>query len=637
MLPIHQNKPRLITAGILLLNCALVSCYKDMTIKPLKKSEKAPAVAINQEHRQPRIEAFEVQELPIVPYMETVMQENSEGQQYVKEKEKHRPVQQLKPVQQLTGQGQQELHTSIVQTLQNPIWKRYLLNGQLTTAQLLPHTHLQLSPMQGHYQLALAQESLQLLAPMLSLKTREGYCINFIQDMGYWWGVVRDNSPGFSRDVALPVLYPTHTDREQEILPIQHTLEALIQMPAAVQQQLVHIFSQDRSLKNGFVYTGEKLGLMGGGCCKNTKGQAKKAQVMRKAEVTEKAITKEEKEARNQTEELKKFMEAKKTDKVTGETYTLPEEEKRAIGVTGKAIKDISSPQGYKILPSILSTFDQHQTENLDNIKKLDEEFGKPFINNPKYAEYILPQDKAYFDKCIEDREKHRKYLEQARKDIIKKAEEQAEASFKEVQKTGEIEAELARERLDNMSSGMAAAQVPDDTQSAIDKIKANIDTYENFKKEVVLFPSILQKVDAQLQKETARLRDFSKKAETIKKIRQSAPEDITGKAAAMQNMAQTTNPVEIKRQVKAAISAGSWEVLEIAFRDKGVPVQGSWDLIGNTLLHLAVEANKVEIVDILLKYRADKFIQNKKKKSPLDLATKSEVDPKIKQLLGVK
>jgi hypothetical protein len=173
----------------------------------------------------------------------------------------HQRMQQLEPVQPLTEQERQEWHASIVQTLQNPIWKRYVLNKEINTTQLLPDTPLQLSPMRREYQFARVQGSLQPLVPMLSLQTREKHHIILVQDMGYWWGIIQDKRPGLSRNVAFPVLYPNHADVE-ELSP--HTVEALMQMDPAVQQQLVHIFSRDRSLKNGFVYTGKEMGLDGG-------------------------------------------------------------------------------------------------------------------------------------------------------------------------------------------------------------------------------------------------------------------------------------------------------------------------------------------------------------------------------------
>jgi hypothetical protein len=120
---------------------------------------------------------------------------SSQSTEQVYGKGKHQRMQQLEPVQPLTDQQQQELHASIVQTLQNPIWKRYVLNKQINTTQLLPDTPLQLSPMRGDYQLAHVQGRLQPLVPMLSLQTREKHHIILVQDMGYWWGIIQETRP----------------------------------------------------------------------------------------------------------------------------------------------------------------------------------------------------------------------------------------------------------------------------------------------------------------------------------------------------------------------------------------------------------------------------------------------------------
>lgn len=70
--PISQR----IIAGILLLNYSLMSCYTP-TIEPSKETAKVLVIAIHQERRQlDKIENSEVYELPIVPYVETVMQGN---------------------------------------------------------------------------------------------------------------------------------------------------------------------------------------------------------------------------------------------------------------------------------------------------------------------------------------------------------------------------------------------------------------------------------------------------------------------------------------------------------------------------------------------------------------------------------
>ena len=101
--------------------------------------------------------------------------------------------------------------------------------------------------------------------PLLSLQIKEGQRIHFLQDMDYWWGMVQESRPGFSRSFMLPVLYPEPAYMEHLGSYIQHTIEELLQAPTEVQRQLIHIFSSSKALKNAFVYIGQEMGLVGGG------------------------------------------------------------------------------------------------------------------------------------------------------------------------------------------------------------------------------------------------------------------------------------------------------------------------------------------------------------------------------------
>lgn len=662
MLPIHQPISRRIIAGILLLNHTLMSCYgnPNPTIEPSKETTKVPVLTI---HPELRLEDSEVQELPIVPYVETMVQgnfeekpiqtiqsrpiqtdsernqltvplaskentptpvqptadnrqvvkqthqpivklpsrtqlppmiiyPNSQSTEQVHKKEKQQHMQQLELVQSLTDQEQQELHASIVQTLQNPIWKRYVLNKEINTTHLLPDTQLQLSPMRREYQLARVQGRLQPLVPMLSLQTREKHHIILVQDMGYWWGIIQDKRPGLSRNVAFPVLYPNHADVE-ELSP--HTVEALMQMPVAVQEQLVHIFSRDRSLKNGFVYTGEEMGLDGGflwfaalvvvgAMALSAYGNAREAAWQMNARKAERAaiLTK-----------LKNLRSA---------TTSLAKEAKGAVADSIKNIKE-NSLAGYQGLSDCLPTIDDYISDLNEDIKKI-----KGFRNN----DCLLPGDKDQIDKDIAAIQKAVRDIEEQRKELIKIAEEQAEAAFQENKTEWDQKAQNEITKVEEMLESAWAPRLPDDPESAIQQIQDNISACKEFKEHVKFLPNVLSKVKTQIQVEKRRLADITPKVEMMKKKPQE-PEQLPKKNERdleIQRLKDATDPVEIEDIAKEAFENGDCELLELAIKDKRFSVQTT-DLAGNTLLHLAVKNNQLDVAKLLLECGAKKDAVN--------------------------
>ena len=173
------------------------------------------------------------------------------------------------PSQELfTEQVQQELHKSIKQTLADPVWRKHLLEDKsrdrkASEVNTIPQNH---DANTKPYQPARVHTALQPLSPALTLPVKEGLTIRFIQDMNHWWGVVEETYPGFSRSTVLPVLYQQSlqipTNNANNLPP---TIEALSQLPLAVQQQLVHIFSSSKTLRDAFIHIGEQMGLQGGG------------------------------------------------------------------------------------------------------------------------------------------------------------------------------------------------------------------------------------------------------------------------------------------------------------------------------------------------------------------------------------
>jgi hypothetical protein len=526
-------------------------------------------------------------------------------------------MEELKLVQPLTDQGQQELHTSILQTLENPIWKRHFL-GQLTDPQLLLNTHLQPIPIQGGYQLARVQENFQPLVPVLSLQMRKGLHINLVQDIGYWWGILQESRPGFRHTSVLPVLYPQSSCIKQLGPYNQHTVEGLLYTPQEGQQELIHIFSSSKTFKNGFVYTGQKMGLLGGmkgggeimgrddaiavmwgiaiwtawellgkpiiSCtaryCRQSRLERERAKLLTKVGEFMKEATKE-------ADKIQKGIKA--------------------------CINSISSDKkGYKLLEQCLKDLDEYKKQTVDNIKKLKD------FRDSKYA---LREDKDLIDEYITSEQEIIDSIEEVRENLIKIAEEQAEAAFKEAKELWDKEAKAVMKQLGELLDGISAGKNSVDPQAAIEKIKTNIKECKEFKKDVTPLPGMVQKVNNQIAQEEARLKEASIMAKIIRDVRQSNPEDITDNAVKIQAIVKSNDPVELTEEAVSAIKIGDCSILEYLIYIKKVSLQEPCDDLGNTLLHKAVEANQPKIVKLLLSYGADKFAINRRKKTPWDLA----------------
>ncbi|WP_044282746.1 hypothetical protein [Candidatus Amoebophilus asiaticus] len=137
-----------------------------------------------------------------------------------------------------------------------------------------------LSGRQGYYQLALIQKGMEQFLHQLThaidvnnpfltpaIRTRAGHQVNFVQQANHWLALVNENSaPGFSRTLALPVLYPTGRTLGQLERQIIHTVESLLTASSEIQKNLIHIVFPEKALqKKGYVYTGVAMGLEGGG------------------------------------------------------------------------------------------------------------------------------------------------------------------------------------------------------------------------------------------------------------------------------------------------------------------------------------------------------------------------------------
>jgi DNA repair exonuclease SbcCD ATPase subunit len=461
---------------------------------------------------------------------------------------------------------------------------------------------------------------------MLSLQTRERHHIILVQDMGYWWGIIQDKRPVLSRNMVLPVLYPNHANGEELGLSTQYMVEALMQMDPAVQEQLVHIFSQDRSLKNGFVYIGEEMGLVGGCQKRNNETEIAKKRTEQRKRVEE--MNRRKKAARDKIEQEKRIIE--------GKVSKAQRKERASKATIRSEVSKISSgAKGYTCLSAVLASLDNEKKDTLAYINELKSSRDS-LTKNSTYSEHILPQDHALCDKAIKDMEQHNEYIEQERKSIIAIAEQRAEVDFQRTQGDWDTMAQSEITKVNNMLKSNWAPHVSDNPQAAIDRIQANIRECEDFKKGVESLPNIRKKVDEQLQREKARLADIIQKVKTLMENPQPQAEELPKKNeddAELQELANATDSVEIKNLAISALERGKCNVLEFAIKTKGLSVQAT-DSAGDTLLHQAVINNQVDVVKLLLRCGADKNAVNKrirnKAVTPLTLADGNQEIKKI-------
>jgi hypothetical protein len=438
---------------------------------------------------------------------------------------------------------------------------------------------------------------------------RKGLHINLVQDIGYWWGILEENRPGFRRNSVLPVLYPQSSCIKQLVPYNQHTVEGLLYTPQEGQQQLIHIFSSSKTFKNGFVYTGQKMGLLGG-VLVETIGLCLIIGVSAWSFVLEPYIRVIASYCRQLRLEKGRAKLLTKVDKFISKT--IEEESQIQKGIQSCTNSITSTEEGYKLLGGCLKNLDKYKSQTDDNINKL-----KGF----RESKYALDEDKDKIDWYIQNREKVIDNIKEEKEKLIKTAEKQAEAAFKKAQEGWDKVTQASIKQLGEVLDGISAGKISVDPQSAIEKIKNNIQECEKFKKDVTLFPDIVQKVNDQIVQEQASLQKASIMAQIIKDVLDSNLEDKNEKAAKIQKIVKSNDPIFLKKEAVSAINIGDCSMLEYLIHIKNISLQEPCDKLGNTLLHKAVQANQPKIVRLLLSYGADKSAINRIKKTPWDLA----------------
>ena len=575
-----------------------------------------------------------------------------------------------------TEQVQQEVHKRIEQTLANPIWRKHLLEDksrdrktyEVNTIQ--QHAAANTKP----YQPARVHTALQPLTPALTLPMKDGMTIRFIQDMNHWWGVVEETYPGFSRSTVLPVLYQQSlhipTNNGNHAPP---TIETLSQLPLAIQQQLAHIFSSNKTLRDAFIYIGEQMGLNGGGNG-GSRGwlslvgvgliiggicilAAPVAAAVSTAALIVKGCVGVGWIVSGISCLINLFLcnDDNSVERKKAETKSRVEEEQRTAETNCKnAInnaKDVADdvkndPQSYKNRAYMQRVFQQLNSyrntidsaiKHLEQVKKNIEDMYDDFeLSGLESSISDRKRDRDQVDKHIQDAKDE--FKRQAQVDLKKDRNEAEEAMGP---KYAELHKQMSSVAF-NRDLDKKLKKVEKRILAASEQIKANIEQYkkwksmyEDWQREFAIDTSAeVKQLNDYLDQEKARQKKLSRSYGLTRYMR---VEDNMKCIQSLNESYQNENAKNIEKRNKIlnnAVEQGDESLLFYAFMHTPASPNMVIDKKGTTLLHLAVKINQAKVVELCLDCGGNKLTKNRDGKTPVDLAANK---PEIRKLLEEK
>jgi len=580
------------------------------------------------------------------------------------------------------------MRTSTVSVIENEPFGMHLSDRQTAIPAYLPGIGRQFSGRQVHYQLALTQKgvdqflyqltqagNMHTLPLIPAIRTRDGHQVNFIQQANHWLALVNENcTPGFSRALALPVLYPVGRIIGQLERQIIHTVESLLTASPDVQKALVHIVFPEKALKKqGYVYTGTIMGLEGGGSVGSkvqsfwrglggfiVRGAISVAVAVvvpilcgnlwvgifagigvglwyyKKYQARERAIKEFEAIAKPARGDCK---------------YAI----QQVADISKKIGKQISDSQpAYKNLRITLKEIDMYKSKVQSSlsdlrawrVKYFEESWLPPFEFNvgntysgaTSTTKRISTNNEVLWGKDVDRYEKYINYLTQGIANIDNyiqqvrdKCRNQAYTELEKAILEADRKTSKCHEKLHKSITGIAATglgTLKDHFLKMKKQINNNIGMYTTWKSEPALFDNDKSEIDKYIEKEKGKLTEMQLIENLIGYVEKS---DNNLKKLA--NIV-AINPGQDRLLVKycsEAIKAGQACIIEYLIKYKKMSPNLKNNL-GNTPLHQAVLANQPGIVELLFKkYGADETVKNRKLQSPLDLA---KDNPTIRKIL---
>jgi hypothetical protein len=565
-----------------------------------------------------------------------------------------------------TEQVKQELHKRIEQTLKDPAWRQHLLEDKsrdrkASEVNTIPQNH---DASTKPYQPARIQTTLQPLTPALTLPVKEGLTIRFIQDMNHWWGVVEEMYPGCSRSTVLPVLYqqslqiPTNNAHH-----VPSTIENLSRLPLPVQQQLVHIFSSNKTLRDAFIYIGEQMGLNGAGlgsfigsCIATTVvsvglgmgigflingpigmlvggilgGLYAITYCVKMYQIRERTRKELEKKNKDIKELCEKAIQTAK-DK-------LEEVKKNPKAYKNEIRKNTLRELGQ--LKESLNTEVKKFEKWGESIKESNWFFGFSFNMNILFddtIQFMWDEDFDYLRERISKRKKDVEKLDDQINYVKDEFKRQAWEDLSKDRKKAEENTATKKAPYDKTITGITDRPewfnaMKDNITDMKEQLCENIKLYESWKamyegwqKEAYPIDTIAEvaKMQEYIKQEQKRLA-FVHKDEQLVCYASQSPNNL-------KSLQQIKEKNDLTKALASAAIEGNEKILYYAFQHHHESPNMVIDIEGNTLLHCGVEAEHINVIQLCLEYGANKLAKNQYGETPVDLAANK---PHIKRIL---
>ncbi len=489
-----------------------------------------------------------------------------------------------------------------------------------------------------------------------SITTREGHQVRFIQDLSQWLAVVQENcAPGFSRSHTLPVYHPVYEDAAGLRRQIQHNVERVLSYLPAAQRNLVHVVFPNQDVEKGYVYTGPVMGLEGGGwgnwwggtialvAVGVAVGAAVAAMVLASGAILgitifgfsmevgvlgfslfsgglvaalRAALLIERNIFLSKISECVEGLERKE------ETYFQNIEE-----LSSKMDKDSTS---YININTLLAELNGYRSNIVDGINTL-----KRYKDDPSPIKELASEDHRIIDNHIEAREQQLKKLDAKIQEIRVKARNQALTAFNKDYKHIETEDQKALSKVDDCLMAIITNNLSISNQAIQDAKQQFTNNLAKLK--------VWQKVPAFFSEDQIRIgtyinleQSIQAKVERINQLINYVKADHFH-AQRIHKLVSTNTLKELTEICSAAIRTGEAFLVHYIVIDKQLyrcmNSDETSDMLGNTLLHQAVNSQKIDIVAFLLQQGAKVSIKNGTDETPLDLA-KANKNVRIIELL---
>lgn len=510
-----------------------------------------------------------------------------------------------------------------------------------------------------------------LLEALYTFQTlaRGNYPVKFFPAQNRWMAEIVDNlTPNFTRTIVLPVLYPVHENK------YIYTIENILSN--AREKDYKHliniIFPENSPQKQGLVYIGEKMGLMGGGfwsslgriCARIVVGALVAAATVGTcgaglaaigviAAVSTKAVligaaigggigliggtTSEwarykRKNARDnqksfreseyerldifkraegkRREEARLLRKKEERTKMENEEVAYRNIEKNLLGKADTILEKLS----YKNILNVLSEFSTYESSGTSNVNNM---------NSWKSRAEFWDDHKHIAFSSIDKSENFINSIDQFKKDAKDKARAEALSYFNKDLQDIKKETPNISKTLSEFMKNMLANTVSDDSNN-ISKLFGKIGESINKLKEWLIEPALFEEDRKIIE---ANLRDQKIKVDQLSnanKIVEFAKRDVLVNPQLLAEIfSQSTECGCFK-----AIATGNLDIikyyLECDLVLKPCVNVNCKNKKGATLLHEAVKSNNIELVKLLISKGADLTISDDRKSTPIDLAMKN-------------